>query len=122
MADLTPEQIAAAKKRGAESSVLPKQVHVDGLPALVDQLQNMIAANKKSQMVLLAAIQQLTETIREKEVSTGTDLSGLIKAVEGLKGDVQRRPDEWELTFERDNRYMIKSGLRFTAIYRDSEE
>ena len=118
MANLTPTQIAAAKQRGAESTIIPKEVKVEGLPELVAELKSMVESNKKSQVVMLSAIRQLTETIRVKEVESGADLQPLIDAVKALHTETEDyyMPMEWELTFDRDQRSLMKSGIRFKAV------
>lgn len=115
---LTSSETDAAQGRGADSRVIPKEVKVEGLPELVAELKSMVESNRKSQVVMLAAIQQLTETIRDKQVKSGTDLAPLIKAVQALKTETELQyiPIEWELTFERDHRNLFKSGMRFTPI------
>lgn len=115
---MTPEEIEQAKKDGAEVKVLPKEVTVNGLPDLVQQLDKMLETNRKGQAVMLAAIQQLTQVIQNKQMTSDTDLSELVEAVKGLqhKTESSYAPVEWELIFERDNRNMLKSGMRFRPV------
>ncbi len=116
MANLTPDQIKAAQNRGAVTEIKPKQVSVTGFERLAHELRKITEANARSNEDVVNAIGSLIQMIASKETKD-LDISGLTKAIESLKQD--RAPVDYEMTFERDNRGTLKSGVRFTEIKRD---
>ena len=120
MVDLTSKQIEQAKARGAEITVIPKIIEVPGLESLVDQLRDMIASNSRSYAVVLAALSELTDTIKGKKLQ-GTDVSKIVVAIEDLKSCYEAPcfPD-YIIDFERDQRSLMKTGIRLRVV-RDGE-
>ena len=115
---LSPEEVKAAQARGAGTVIIPKVIEVPGLQSLVDQLQAATTANTRSQTVILAALNELTDTIKNKELK-GTDMTELVKAVTNLKHEYEQPEcavDDWELTVVRDQRGMLATGTRFSAV------
>jgi len=116
MANLTPEQVRAAKARGADVTVTPKVVSVSGL---LDHLQTM--AN--NQIRLMESLDKIVAAIADKEVeSESMDLSGLTEAVLSLRdvAMLEKREESrtsWQLDFERDQRTgLMKSGATFSPV------
>lgn len=112
MADLTPEQIKAARARGAATQVIPKTVTIEGLAEYAKQ---MIAAQQQ----LAAAIAALADSQLQSDE--------IVKAIRDLKLSVtippapvvesDDKPTDWQIDFERDQRTgLMKSGIRFTRI------
>ena len=120
MAELTKDQIAAAKARGAAETPIAKNVKVtqpielNGLGGLVEQLRMMAEGQQRSQQILIEAVMSITNAIETKDLKT-TDVSELTKAVKSLKQEVVTESNtEWTFDItERDQRGYFKSG-RFT--------
>ena len=118
MAELTPQQIEAARKRGAGIEVIPKIVDVQGL---IEQFRDMIASNNKAQVVVLAALREITDTIRGKKMQ-GTDVTKIVTVLEDLKECyiAPQHPD-YVVDFERDEqRGLIKTGIRIRVVRNES--
>jgi hypothetical protein len=114
MKNLSPTEIVAARKRGAEAQIVAKKVEVVGLDGLVLAMKSIIESNH----AIVKTLDMIVQAIGEKELK-GTDVSELVKAVSSLKQDVETAPEiplEWEVNFERDGRHHIKPGLRISAI------
>tara|TARA_R110000744_G_scaffold85683_11_gene167442 strand:+ start:2060 stop:2392 length:333 start_codon:yes stop_codon:yes gene_type:complete len=110
MAKLTPAQIKAAQARGASTSIVPKHVSVAGMDKLAAELQRVSTGNAE----VLSTIERLISVIANKE-SKDLDGAGIIEALMSLKHE--RQPLDIEMTFERDNRSMLKSGIRFKEMH-----
>ena len=114
MAKLTPAQIKAAQARGASTSIVPKHVSVAGMDKLAAELQRVSMANINSNAEVLSTIERLISVIANKE-SKDLDGAGIIEALMSLKHE--RQPLDIEMTFERDNRSMLKSCIRFKEMH-----
>lgn len=119
MPNLNPEQVAAARRRGADTDIVKKEVTVEGLHELVDQLKAMIDSQKKSSAVVLTAIQQLVVVIGNKEFK-GTNVTELVSAVKSLKSDYDHPQVmyDWDLEIERDSQRHLMKKVRFVAVPR----
>ncbi len=119
---LTPEQIAAAISRGAETEVKPKSIEIVNAESFLKHMrgmaQDLTEAQKKSQAAILSALQRLTEAVIEKEMA-GTDVSGLIEAIAALKTETEtvqhHEPVAWKLTVDYTNQGRISEAY-FTPI------
>ena len=114
MHELSAAEIKAAKARGAATVIIPKVIEVPGLQSLVDQLSSMIVANQRAQVVVLAALNELTDVIKNKELK-GTDVTKLTAAVSQLKTE-HCEPCDYQIDFERDNKGSMKTGVRFSVV------
>jgi len=114
-----------AIKSGADIKALPKLVEVNGLADIVAKLETIATMQREAltdqYKLLISAIDRLVEIITEKEIiNEGTDLTELIATISALKQEViiQPEPYDWDITFERDNRSLMKSGIKLRALPR----
>ena len=96
------------------------------VPELVVVLKNLASAQLQASQAqsksIIAVIDRLIKTVSEKEhKGGGLDISGLVKAVEGLKTEVEHDHIplvDYELDIVRDNQGRLASGTKFKAIPR----
>lgn len=107
------KKLQAAKERGAKTTVVPKQVQINGLNSLVDQLKSIIEGQQKTQLMVAESLNNIAQVIADKQISNEMDLSELVEAVSSLKQDLQQ-PEHvpWTIDFDRDQRGLFKSGIR----------
>jgi len=86
---------------------------VDGLVEMVEQLRQTVQLQ-----------QQLTERIVDTMASTGvqsSDMAALTQAIRSIKPEIivpeqQQQQTDWDVSFERDQRGLMKSGVRFSRV------
>jgi hypothetical protein len=118
---LSATDLALLREGGASVSHEKREVSVDGLSLLVEQMRRVAEANetiaRKRNDDLLAAVTRLTEVIQAKE-SKDVDLKPLVEAVGGLKQTVEVQPHgpvTYRLDVERDQRQLLTSAT-FTPV------
>lgn len=110
-------KLSQYKEVGAKITPIPKLVNVPGLVEMVDQLSKVVAMQ-----------QQLTSQIIDTMAFQGvqsTDIAALTKAIQAIKPSVnvatpEREPEEpydWEVSFDRDQRGLMKSGIKFSKVH-----
>lgn len=100
---------------GATVTPIPKHMVVDGLVEMVEQLRQTVQLQ-----------QQLTERIVDTMASTGvqsSDMAALTQAIRSIKPEIivpeqqqQQQQTDWDVSFERDQRGLMKSGVRFSRV------
>ncbi len=117
------EKLKEALNRGADISRIAKLVEVSGLSDLVAQLAKITAAQQEAHTnqteQLIKAIDRLVDTVSKMDVSVENHID-ITEAVESLRQDAVVFPDpvEWEILFERDQRNLMKSGIRLKPVPR----
>ena len=108
------DKLAAARARGATTTIVPKHVKLEGLEAVVEQLRAATAAQGE----LIAAVNKMVAVIAEKELKS-TDVSQLTQAVLMLRPVEQQHHDplplDIDITFERDQRGLLKTAKMMTS-------
>jgi hypothetical protein len=104
------DKVELAKLRGATTTVVPRQVEMAGL---IDQLRAMSEAHTRSQALLTETLNQMIRTIESKDLPA-TDVSMLTEAVLLLRPDPI--PLDWTVDFERDQRSLMKTGIKLSAV------
>ena len=107
------DRLKQYQEMGATVTPIPKHMVVEGLVEMVEQLRQTVQLQ-----------QQLTERIVDTMANSGVqsaDMVNLTQAIRSIKPEIivpttEQPQCDWEVSFERGQNGLMKSGVRFSRV------